>query len=143
MKSVFIVMMLAVVAASSLSSHAYAKEIAITCTFEGSYDDAGYKRLAPTEFSVLITENTDGVATSASVSDTPLCPYTTILTYNTELIHFSDCSRPSWLAADRPTPEGYLKINRYTGAFEQYTNFPDVDGWLMQVGTCKGGSRKF
>ena len=133
----------AVIAMFALSSEVRAKELAIICTFEGSYDKNGYETLVPSDFSVLITENLNGNATGASVSDTPLCAYTNIETYNDELIHFSGCARPSWLAAGRPTPEGYLKINRYSGGFEQYTKFPESEDWLMHVGTCRAGSKRF
>ncbi len=123
------------------ATNAYAKEIAITCTLERyTQTNSGYHDTTG-DFSVLITENTDGIAIGASVSFTPICEYTEITTYNTELIHLSGCAgKTEWSPKDW---QGSLKINRYTGKFIQSAFGPTAKDFIVFSGTCRAGSRKF
>jgi hypothetical protein len=122
-------------------SQASAKDISIICTYNGSYDDNGYEDLTPSDFSVRIKEDAYGNALQASVTES-MCQYKALDAYNDEVIRFSGCVRWPWLKADQKTPEAFMEIDRYTGAFKQYTKFPD-GGFLMHVGTCRAGSKKF
>jgi hypothetical protein len=122
-------------------SQASAKDISIICTYNGSYDDNGYEDLTPSDFSVRIKEDAYGNALQASVTES-MCQYKALDAYNDEVIRFSGCERFPWLKADEKTPEAFMEIDRYTGAFKQYVEFPET-GFLMHVGTCRAGSKKF
>ena len=124
-----------------------AKENNIVCTYTHSYNlEVGHVELVPSSFSVTIYEDKFQNALSVSIgpNGNGLCPYNNIAEYSQNLIWFNECERQSWLSADRPTPEGYLKIDRMTGEFTEYTKFPDKkDAFLMMSGTCRAASQKF
>ena len=125
----------------TIGSQASAKDISIICTYHGSYDENGYEELTPSDFSVRIKEDVYGNARQASVTEA-MCKYKSLDVYNDEVIRFSGCERFPWLKADEKTPEAFMEIDRYTGAFKQYVEFPET-GFLMHVGTCRAGSKKF
>ena len=128
----------------TIGTQVVAKDISITCTYTGSYDNKGYEDLTASDFSVRIKEDAYGNAIQASVTES-MCQYKYIETYNDELIRFAQCNRSPLLTADDKTPEGYLEIDRYTGSFEQYFKFPTAnsDSFLMHVGSCRASSQKF
>ena len=129
---------------SCISTQVWAANVNIVCTYRGSYDKDGYEELMPTSFTVSITEDGYGNAKSASLSEGHLCSYTSISEYSNSTIMFSGCKRPEWLAADKATPEGFFKIDRYTGEFTQSIEFPSSQNSLsVYVGDCRAGQRKF
>ena len=125
----------------SVGTHVVGKDISITCTYTGSYDDKGYEDLTPSDFSVRIKEDAYGNAFQASVTES-MCRYKYVDSYNDEVIRFSGCERWPWLKAGEKTPEAFLEIDRYTGAFKQYVKFPEGN-FLMHVGSCRASSKKF
>ena len=125
----------------SVGTHVVGKDISITCTYTGSYDDKGYEDLTPSDFSVRIKEDAYGNAFQASVTES-MRRYKYVDSYNDEVIRFSGCERWPWLKAGEKTPEAFLEIDRYTGAFKQYVKFPEGN-FLMHVGSCRASSKKF
>ena len=125
----------------TIGTQVVAKDISITCTYTGSYDDSGYEDLTPSDFSVKIKEDAYGNAIQASVTES-MCAYKYIEIYNDELIRFSGCERWPWLKPDKKTPEAFLEIDRYTGAFKQSVKFPEGN-FLMHIGSCRASSKKF
>jgi hypothetical protein len=125
----------------------HGKENNIVCTYTHSYDlKDGYIELAQSSFTVTIEEDQYQNAISGSIGrgGGGLCSYNTIAEYSPSLIWFDECRRPSWLSEDRQTPKGYLKIDRMTGEFTQYAEFPDdKNSLLMLYGTCRAGIQKF
>lgn len=126
-----------------LATQSSARDLTIICTFEGSYDKDGYSELQQSTFRLTVTEDSYGNAVSASWTEGGLCQYTTIAEYSDELILLNGCQRPSWLDADKETPIGYLEVDRYSGAFKQYSEIPGTDTFLMFVGSCRAASKKF
>lgn len=124
-----------------IGSQVSAFDISITCTYTGSYDDKGYEDLTPSDFSVKIKEDAYGNAIQASVTES-MCQYKYVDAYNDEVIRFSGCERWPWLKADKKTPEAFLEIDRYTGAFKQSVKFSEGN-FLMHVGSCRASSKKF
>jgi len=129
---------------SCIATHVWAENVNIVCTYRGSYDKDGYEELKPTSFTVSITEDGYGNAKSASLSEGHLCSYTSLSEYSNSTIMFSGCKRPEWLAANKATPEGFFKIDRYTGEFTQSIEFPSSpNSLLVYVGACRAAQKKF
>ena len=128
---------------SLIAVSADARDINITCTFQSSIDKDGYTELSPTSFNVGITEDRDGFAISGFVTENRTCPYQNISIYNERTIKFDTCSRPSWLPANRVTPNGYLEIDRFSGQFSQYVEYPDIGSYIMLNGICAAATQKF
>lgn len=140
-------LLLAIFSLAILASYATSEENNIICTYTHSFTpERGHVELQPSSFSVTVYEDKfqNALAVSIGPNGNSLCPYNNIAEYSKNLMWFDECERQSWLSEDRATPEGFLKIDRMTGEFTEYTTFPDKkDAFLLMSGTCRAASQKF